>query len=214
MTPLRPALKVPTINQLPPKDMSMTEIVLASSSPYRAELLGRLQLDFEQIAPEIDESIAPGETADQYVCRLAREKALAVAERYPDRIVIGSDQCSECRGQILGKPGRIDRAIEQLTNASGQRVTLSTAVAVYDPDTAHVEVALVPTHVHFRRLNRSAIERYVNLEKPLDCAGAFRAEGLGIALFERIQSDDPNAIIGLPLIALTRLLARIGIVRP
>ena len=192
----------------------MTGIVLASSSPYRAELLRRLQLDFEQIAPEIDESVAPEETADRYVRRLAREKALAVAERSPGRVVIGSDQCSECRGRILGKPGSIERAIEQLTNASGQRVTLSTAVAVYDPDSGHVEVELVPTHVHFRRLERSAIERYVNLEKPLDCAGAFRAEGLGIALFERIQSDDPNAIIGLPLIALTRLLARIGIVRP
>ncbi|MEX0448310.1 nucleoside triphosphate pyrophosphatase [Spiribacter sp. 221] len=192
----------------------MTGIVLASSSPYRAELLRRLRLDFEQVAPAIDESVAADEMADHYVRRLAREKALAVAERYPDRIVIGSDQCSECHGQILGKPGNMERAIKQLTNASGQRVTLFTAVAVHDPDSRHVEVEMVPTYVHFRRLERSAIERYVHLEKPLDCAGAFRAEGLGIALFERIQSDDPNAIIGLPLIALTRLLARIGIVRP
>ena len=192
----------------------MTALVLASSSPYRAELLRRLQLDFEQIAPEIDEAIAPGEAAGDYVRRLAREKALAVASRHPDAIVIGSDQCSECQGQILGKPGTAERAIEQLTHSSGQRVTLFTAVAVYDPDSGHVEVAQVPTHVRFRRLGRSAIERYVHLEQPLDCAGAFRAEGLGISLFEGIQSDDPNALIGLPLIALTGLLARVGVVRP
>lgn len=192
----------------------MSAIILASSSPYRAELLERLQLDFEQIDPAIDEALLPGEAAEDYVCRLAREKARAVAARRPDGIVIGSDQCSECQGRILGKPGTVERAIEQLSEASGQRVTLYTAVAVHDPDSGHVEVAQVPTHVRFRRLGRSAIERYVNLERPLDCAGAFRAEGLGISLFEGIQSDDPNALIGLPLIALTRLLARVGIVRP
>lgn len=192
----------------------MSAIILASSSPYRAELLERLQLDFEQIDPAIDEALLPGEAAEDYVCRLAREKARAVAAQRPDGIVIGSDQCSECQGRILGKPGTVERAIEQLSAASGQRVTLYTAVAVHDPDSGHVEVAQVPTHVRFRRLGRSAIERYVNLERPLDCAGAFRAEGLGISLFEGIQSDDPNALIGLPLIALTRLLARVGIVRP
>lgn len=192
----------------------MSSIILASSSPYRAALLRRLQIDFEAIAPGIDEQRGHGEPAERYVRRLAREKAEAVAARYPQAIIIGSDQCSECQGEILGKPGTVEGAIEQLLNASGQRVTLSTAVAVHDPASGHTEVDCVATHVQFRRLARGAIERYVDTDQPLDCAGAFRAEGLGISLFESIQTDDPNALIGLPLIALNRLLGRIGVIRP
>ena len=192
----------------------MRAIVLASSSPYRARLLGQLQIAFEQLAPAIDESRRPAERGADYVCRLAREKAAAVAVQRPDCIVIGSDQCSECRGRILGKPGSIERAIEQLSEAAGQWVTLSTAVAVHDPDSGRSEVAQVPTRVKFRQLERSAIERYVHSDRPLDCAGAFRVEGLGISLFERIHGDDPNALIGLPLIALNRLLGRVGVIRP
>ncbi len=192
----------------------MTGIVLASSSPYRAELLSRLGVAFISDSPEIDESLIPGETAEDYVCRLARAKALTVASRHPDAVVIGSDQCSECNGAILGKPGTKERAIAQLMDASGQRVVLSTAVAVHDPASGHLRVAHVPTEVHFRRLERSAIERYVEQEQPLDCAGAFKAEGLGITLFEKVRSDDPNALIGLPLIALTRLLGQVGIILP
>ena len=192
----------------------MASIILASSSPYRAELLRRLQIDFESISPAIDEHRHADESAEAYVRRLAREKADSVAAHHPEAIVIGSDQCSECQGEILGKPGTIERAIEQLLNASGQRVTLSTAVAVHDPASGHTEIDIVATCVQFRRLGRSAIERYVNTDQPLDCAGAFRAEGLGISLFESIQTDDPNALIGLPLIALNRLLGRIGVIRP
>ncbi len=192
----------------------MPALLLASSSPYRAALLSRLGLEFEAMAPEIDESLHPGETAEDYVCRLAREKAAAIARQRPDAIVIGSDQCSEMGDQILGKPGSIEAAIEQLVAASGQRAILKTAVAVQDPASGQSRVAQVPTTVQFRRLSRAAIERYVRAEKPVDCAGSFKAEGLGITLFERIHSDDPNAIIGLPLIALTRLLGQVGINLP
>lgn len=192
----------------------MPALLLASSSPYRAALLSRLGLEFESMAPEIDESLHPGETAEDYVCRLAREKAAAIARQRPDAIVIGSDQCSEMGDQILGKPGSIEAAIEQLVAASGQRAILQTAVAVQDPASGQSRVAQVPTTVQFRRLSRAAIERYVRAEKPVDCAGSFKAEGLGITLFERIHSDDPNAIIGLPLIALTRLLGQVGINLP
>ena len=192
----------------------MASIILASSSPYRAELLRRLQIDFTTIAPNIDETRRPGETPETYVRRLAREKAAAVAADHPRAVVIGSDQCSECRGEVLGKPGTVERAIDQLLNASGQQVTLTTAVAVHDPASGHIEVDAVTTDVRFRRLARAAIERYVHTDQPLDCAGAFRAEGLGISLFESIRTDDPNALIGLPLIALNQLLGRIGIIRP
>lgn len=192
----------------------MAPLILASSSPYRAELLGRLGLEFTQVPANLDEAVRSAESPEDYVCRLAREKAEAVATDHPDAIVIGSDQCSECQGQILGKPGTEAAAIEQLTNASGQRVTLWTAVAVHDPSTGRIGVAQVPTHVQFRRLGQEAIRRYVRREQPLDCAGAFRAEGLGITLFERIEGEDPNALIGLPLIALTRLLSQVGVILP
>ncbi|QGM21599.1 septum formation inhibitor Maf [Spiribacter sp. 2438] len=192
----------------------MPALILASSSPYRAELLARLGVPFEQQSPDIDETRRPDEPAEDYVCRLAREKAAAIAEGRPDAIVIGSDQCSEFRGEILGKPHTEDRAIEQLMQASGQAVTLWTALAVHDPANGRIRVEQVPTVVQFRRLQREAIRRYVSTEKPLDCAGAFRAEGLGIALFERIQGDDPNALIGLPLIALVRLLSQVGMTLP
>jgi len=194
--------------------MPMAAIILASSSPYRAELLRRLQIDFTAIAPDINETRHTDEPPEAYVRRLAREKAAAVADAHPDAVVIGSDQCSECGGDVLGKPGTRERAIEQLLNASGQCVTLSTAVAVHDPASGHIEVEAVATQVQFRRLGHHAIERYVDSDQPLDCAGAFRAEGLGTSLFESIRTDDPNALIGLPLIALNRLLGRVGITRP
>lgn len=192
----------------------MRDLVLGSSSNYRADLLTRLGIQFEQDSPSIDEAVLMGETAEDYVCRLAREKAKTVALQHPNAVVIGSDQCSECQGILLGKPQTKERAIEQLTNASGQIVTLYTAVAVLEPDSRRIQVAQVPTIVHFRTLSREAISRYVEKDAPLDCAGSFRAEGLGITLFERINSDDPTALIGLPLIALTRLLSQAGINLP
>ena len=192
----------------------MPPLILASSSRYRAELLQRLGLPFEQVAPAIDETRGKDELAADYVARLARDKAAAVAGTHPGAIVIGSDQCSECRGEILGKPHTEARAIEQLQRSAGQRVTLWTAVAVHDPSSGRARVETVPTEVQFRRLGAEAIRRYVAQEQPLDCAGAFRAEGLGIALFEKIEGSDPNALIGLPLIALVRLLSQLGIVLP
>lgn len=192
----------------------MPRVILASSSAYKTEQLKLLQIDFESISPEIDESALNNENPEDYVCRLAQQKAAAVAATAADAIVIGADQCSVCRGAILGKPKTQDNAIAQLTAASGQCVSLYTAVAVYDPDTGNIRVAQVPTHVQFRRLESEAIRRYVLADQPLDCAGAFRAEGLGISLFERIDSDDPSALIGLPLIALNRLLAQVGVSRP
>jgi septum formation protein len=177
-------------------------------------LLDRLGLEYEQRTPAIDESCQPGEDAETYVCRLAAEKARAVAARMPDRVVIGSDQCSSRDGDILGKPHTRARAIEQLLAFGGQRVRIATAVAVHDPASARTQAAYVPTDVYFRRLERGAIERYVDAESPLDCAGAFKAEGLGITLFEKIRGDDPNALIGLPLIALTDLLGQLGIKLP
>lgn len=192
----------------------MPMVVLASSSPYKAQLLEQLQIDFAVRSPDVDESLLSAEQPQDYVCRLAQQKANVVAATCADSIVIGADQCSVCRDQILGKPHTEENAIAQLSAASGQRVVLYTAVAVYDPATGNTRVAQVPTYVQFRRLETEAIRRYVNADQPLDCAGAFRAEGLGISLFERISADDPSALIGLPLIALNRLLAQVGLVRP
>ncbi len=192
----------------------MPSVILGSSSPYRAELLARLAIPFTQIAPDIDETRRPHESAHDYVERLAIEKAQAIALSHPEALVIGSDQCSECRGVILGKPQSRERAIQQLSSAAGQAVVIWTGVAVYNPATQTSESRVVTTTVQFRALDRGAIERYVDQEQPLDCAGAFKAEGLGITLFESIQGDDPNALIGLPLIALTTLMANAGIARP
>ena len=192
----------------------MPTVVLASSSPYKAQLLEQLNIDFSVRSPDVDESRLRGEKPEDYVCRLAHQKAAAVAATEADSIVIGADQCSVCRDQILGKPHTQDNAIAQLSAASGQQVVLYTAVAVYDPATGNTRVAQVPTHVQFRRLQTEAIRRYVRADQPLDCAGAFRAEGLGISLFERIVCDDPSALIGLPLIALNRLLGQVGVARP
>lgn len=189
-------------------------IVLASGSPYRAELLARLGLAFAQDAPEIDETRRADEDAPAYVERLAREKAAAVAPRHPGALVIGSDQCSERGGEILGKPRTPERAVAQLAASSGQVVTLWTGVALHNGRSGRTASRVVPCRVHFRELPREAIERYVAADQPLDCAGAFRAEALGITLFERLEGDDPNALIGLPLIALTDLLHAAGLDLP
>jgi len=189
-------------------------IVLASSSPYRAQLLERLGLPFVQDAPEIDETRRPGEKAPSYVERLARQKAAVTAARHAGALVIGADQCSERGGDILGKPHTPQRAVAQLMAASGQVVTLWTGVALHDGRSGQTTGRVVPFRVHFRTLSREAIERYVTADQPIDCAGAFRAEGLGISLFERLEGDDPNALIGLPLIALTDLLHAAGLDLP
>jgi septum formation protein len=187
-------------------------VVLASGSPYRAELLGRLGLDFEVVVSEVDETPRQGESALDLARRLAAAKARAVAADRPQSLVIGSDQTAVCRERLLGKPGDRDRAIEQLGWCSGSDVVFHTAVAV-----RHGERELgdsESTTVTLRVLERDAIERYVDRDRPFNCAGAMKSESLGIALARRMRSDDPTALIGLPLIRLAGLLERFGIVVP
>ena len=174
-------------------------LILASTSPYRRELLGRLRLPFDVARPEVDETPAPGESPASLALRLARAKAAAIAATAPDAWVIGSDQVADLDGRPLGKSG--DRAI-----------VFRTAVSVRRGDIAHD--AVDSTRVRFRPLARAEIERYVDAELPFDCAGSFKSEGLGIALFDAIESSDPTALIGLPMIATARLLRAAGFALP
>ena len=177
-------------------------IVLASSSPFRKTLLERLQIPFESISSDIDESQKPGEHAHQYVERLAIEKAAAVAHRNPHTLVIGSDQAAVHNGVIVGKPFDYDDAVRQLSEASGRKITLYTGVAVVNTDTMKIQSDVIPYAVHFRTIDRGTIERYLAREQPYGCAGSLRAEGLGVALLKKFEGDDPSALIGLPLIKL------------
>jgi septum formation protein len=185
-------------------------LILASTSAYRRALLARLQVPFEAIAPHVDETRRPGEPAEAMATRLARLKAEAVAGQHPQAVVIGSDQVAVRGDELLGKPGTVANCIEQLQRSSGHDVLFLTAVHVIDgtPGTAesHVDV----TRVRFRTLTTREIERYVELDQPLDCAGGFKAESLGIALFEQIESLDPTALTGLPLAWLAGALRRAG----
>ncbi len=190
-------------------------IVLASTSPYRAQLLRRLVDDFERIAPGVDETALDNEAPDNRAARLAESKARAVAQRFNDAIVIGSDQIAEVDGSVLDKPGTPDNARSQLAACSGRAVRFHTALCVIDTRRAdHCVYASDLTRVFFRDLSSDEIERYVRRERPFDCAGGFKAEALGIALFERIENEDPTALIGLPLIALARLLRGCGLSLP
>ncbi len=195
-----------------PESHSPHPIVLASGSPYRAELLARLGRDFEQLSPDIDESPTEGESGAALAGRLAGSKAATVAGYRPGAIVIGSDQVAECRGRLLGKPGNRDRAIEQLLFCSGSEIIFHTAVAVRRDHEAFTDS--VPTRVAMRSLQRDQIERYVDADRPFDCAGAMKSEALGISLVESINSDDPTALVGLPLTRVVTLLARLGIDLP
>lgn len=186
-------------------------VILASSSPHRAELLARLGLAFEAVSPEVDESPRPGEDAQTLVVRLAAAKARAVADIRPGALVIGSDQVAVCGGDVLGKPGTAERARAQLARLSGQSVTFLTGLCVLDADAGEATTALVPTRVEFRHLADDEISSYVARDRPLDCAGAFKSEGLGIALFDAVESQDPTALIGLPLIELCRMLRQAGV---
>jgi len=188
-------------------------LLLASTSRYRRELLARLRLPFDCIAPDVDEAQHGGETPESLVCRLADAKARAVAQRMPGAIVIGSDQIASLGGRALGKPGSRDRAHEQLAACSGQAVTFHTAVCVIDAG-GHATGALDTTLVQFRKLAGDEIDRYLDAEQPFDCAGSFKCEGLGIALFERIDSQDPTALVGLPLIRTAALLRAAGLTVP
>ncbi len=184
-------------------------LLLASTSRYRRELLGRLRLPFDCIAPDIDESQHAGETPETMAARLAEAKAAAIAERMPGAIVIGSDQTASLSGRALGKPGSRERAREQLVACAGCAVQFHTAVCVIDAS-GRRHGALDTTVVRFRQLGGDEIERYLDAEQPFDCAGSFKSEGFGITLFERIDCDDPTALIGLPLIRTAELLRAAG----
>ncbi len=177
-------------------------------------LLERLGLPFEVVGPTVDESPTPTEGAEQLVRRLALAKALAVARGRRGALVIGADQVALHAGTIVGKPGNHARAVEQLRRASGTRVTLHTGLALVNSDTGQSQSDVVPFAVVFRRLTEEQIERYLRREQPYDCAGAVKAEGLGITLLERLEGNDPSALIGLPLIRLTDMLAREGVALP
>jgi septum formation protein len=188
-----------------------TKIILASSSPFRQQLLDRLQLDYEIHAPNIDETINPGEDAVAYVCRLAESKARHVAQNYPEAIVIGSDQCALLNDRILGKPGSHENALQQLREAQGKTVVFHTGVCVVKLSTGFSAVENVPFEVDFRVLSDQQLEHYLRAEQPYQCAGSFKAEGYGSCLFSKMRGDDPSALIGLPLFRLVAMLENAGI---
>lgn len=185
-------------------------LVLASTSPYRRELLARLRLPFEVASPDIDETPLPGEAPEHTALRLAQAKAVAVADRVGKALVLGSDQVAEVDGQRLDKPGSHERAMRQLTSLSGRSAVFHTAVALVNSATGRTQSRVVPTRVHFRPLSAPQIQAYLDKEQPYDCAGSAKSEGLGIALIQSIEGDDPTALIGLPLIAVTDMLAAEG----
>jgi septum formation protein len=186
-------------------------LVLASGSRYRKELLGRLGLRFEAIAPAADETPVAGEAPPDTALRLSLLKAKVLQHSHGDALIIGSDQVAESGGRIYGKPGNFENALRQLRELSGKAVDFHTAVTLLDAVNGKHESRLVPCRVVFRPLDDRLIQRYLEKEQPYDCAGAAKAEGLGIALLQRIQTDDPSALIGLPLIALTGMLERAGL---
>jgi septum formation protein len=185
-------------------------LILASTSPYRAQLLARLKLQFDCVAPRTDETPSPGEPAAALAVRLSLAKAQAVAANWPDALVIGADQVAELDGAPIGKPGDRAGAIAQLAALSGRRVTFHSGLALVRAAGAQREAVCIPTTVEFRKLTAKQIEDYVGREPAFDCAGSAKCEGLGIALLERVDGSDPTALIGLPLIALTGLLERFG----
>lgn len=182
------------------------KLVLASTSAYRRELLQRLHIPFVTAGPDIDESAFDGESGAETATRLARLKASAVAGRFEHALVIGSDQVAECHGIRLDKPGERDKAIAQLSWVSGKEAVFHTAVTLLNTATSNAQTTVVPTRVRFRSLDETEINRYLEIEPAFDCAGSAKSEGLGISLLDGISGDDPTALIGLPLIALCRML--------
>ncbi|WP_297118003.1 nucleoside triphosphate pyrophosphatase [uncultured Enterobacter sp.] len=186
----------------------MPNLVLASTSPYRRMLLEKLGIPFECAAPEVDETPQPGESPRHLVTRLAQEKAQSLAARYPAHLIIGSDQVCVLDGEITGKPHTEENACRQLMRARGSIVTFYTGLALYNSAVGHLQTECEPFDVHFRHLSEQEIVDYVRRERPLNCAGSFKSEGLGIALFDKLDGRDPNTLVGLPLIALCQMLRR------
>lgn len=189
----------------------MQTLILASTSPYRRELLSRLKIPFAVCAPEIDETPLPGELPQQTAERLAVAKARAVADQFPDALIIGSDQVAILEGKVLGKPHSHDNAFRQLSTMSGKCVVFHTALCLFNSRSGRSQLRTVPVTVRFRSLSDAQIERYLAREQPYNCAGSAKSEGLGIALIEKIEGEDPNALIGLPLIALVDMLQNEGV---
>lgn len=192
----------------------MLPLVLASSSPYRRELLTRLRQPFTWASPAIDETPHPGESAAALVRRLAEAKARALSEPHSAHLIIGSDQVAVLGEQILGKPHDFSRARSQLLAASGASVTFLTGLALLNSASGHCQVDVVPFTVHFRQLNEEQISRYLQAEQPYDCAGSFKAEGLGVSLFRATEGEDGTSLVGLPLIRLVQMLDREGVAIP
>lgn len=189
----------------------MPPLILASSSPYRRELLARLQLPFSVQSPDIDETPQPGESPEQTALRLAQTKARKVAESFPDALIIGCDQVATLDGLQLGKPLTHENAVRQLRLMRGRSVVFHSALCVYNAATQEIQADVVPYTVKFRDLSDQQIENYLRKEQPYQCAGSAKSEGLGIAVIAAMQGDDPNALIGLPLIRLIDMLASQGI---
>lgn len=189
-------------------------LILASSSPYRRQLLDKLGLPYTWQSPEIDETPLPDESVAGMTMRLAHLKATTIAKDHPDALIIASDQAADWQGQALGKPGTRQAAINQLTHMSGQTITFHTSLCLMHAASGRNRLVVEPFRVGFRHLSPEQIEHYVDKEKPLDCAGSFRSEGLGIVLFEHFSGRDPNSLIGLPLMALVDLLQDFGMILP
>lgn len=192
---------------------SSKAVVLASSSSFRKQLLQRIGIDFETAAPEVDETPLPGEPPAELVKRLSEAKARAIGKSRQG-LIIGSDQVATIGDDILGKPGSHENAVAQLRKLSGNLVTFQTGLCLLDSTTNETQIDIIPFRVQFRKLDEQQIERYLCADQPYSCAGSFKSEGLGITLFERMQGDDPTALIGLPLIRLTSMLAQAGLVLP
>lgn len=193
---------------------ALRTIVLGSTSPYRRSLLERLRIPFETASPEVAEDRLPEETPRALAERLAREKAANVATRYPDALVIGSDQSAGVGERVLSKPGDHQRAAEQLAALSGQSVVFHTGVCLIDTASGREWIGVVPFTVHMREFDEDEIDRYLRLERPYDCSGSFKSEGLGVSLFRRMEGDDPTALVGLPLIRVCAWLREAGVTLP
>lgn len=192
----------------------MPKLVLASSSPYRRELLARLCIPFEVVSPAVDETPLANEMAPATALRLAQLKARKVAENFPDALIIGSDQVALLDNQQVGKPHTFDNAKKQLRAASGRSMLFHTALCLYNSRSGNMQTRVVPITIQFRTLSDEVIERYLNIEQPYNCAGSAKVEGLGITLIARFEGEDPNALIGLPLIALVDMLHQEGVALP
>lgn len=191
-----------------------SSLVLASTSPFRREILQKLGLPFEVAAPDIDEAVGNDELPEALVSRLAESKARAVAQNWPNALIIGSDQVACVDGKILGKPGNRQNAIKQLMQTAGKTVTFYTGLCLLNSVSGRAQISCELFKVHFRQLSEEQIGRYLDHERPFNCAGSFKSEGMGITLFSKLEGDDPNTLIGLPLIKLVEMLGNEGVELP